>query len=85
MFTFSHDQKKFKKLLDKGLNSRYRHLVDPLEGKMNVIQYAESLKYAKLAKMANSGRKDKISEEEIFFDFVKELCGKPRMIPDTNA
>ena len=52
---------------------------------MNVIQYAESLKYAKLAKMANSGRKDKISKEEIFFNYVKELCGKPRMTPDNNA
>ena len=77
--SFSHDKKKFMKRFEKGLNIRYRHLVDPSDGKMTALEYAESLKLsAQLADISVVGRKDqdKISDEEEFCDFIKELCGK---------
>ena len=55
---------------------RYRHLVDPSEGKMTAIEYAESLKLAaKVADISIVGRqdKDRISDEEKFCDFIEEV------------
>ena len=58
---------------------RYRHLVDPSDGKMTALEYAESLKLsAQLADISIVGGKDqnKVSDEEEFFDLIKELYSK---------
>ena len=55
--------------------------MDPSEEKMTAMEYAESLKLAaKVANMSTDSRrrKDKISEEEEFCEYINVLCGQPQ-------
>ena len=74
-FCFSHDKEMFRELIEKGLPRKYMHLVDPSDGKMTVLQYAESLKLeAQMKRMSGQDRNDELSDAELFYDYVKELC-----------